>query len=85
MSGTSRRPTRAQAASTTMLRASLRLEAWMAFTESAGRHQFSSQGWRLPSSFTPLASPACRANSFRVTGRRAMLLFSLAESGRTSS
>ena len=44
MSGTSRMPTRAQATSLMMLRASLRLEAWIAFTASEGCHQFVSHG-----------------------------------------
>src|SRR5712664_2221521 len=44
MSGTVRRPTRAQALSTMMLRASLRELAWIALTASEGCRQFISHG-----------------------------------------
>ncbi len=85
MSGTSRMPRRAQATSFTMLRASFRLEAWKAFTPSAGCHQFVSSGWAPPSISTPGRIPAWRRNSSRDTGSSSMERFSAALSGRTLS
>ena len=64
-------PTRAHAESQMMLRASLRVLAWMALTASDGWRQFVSHGWRPPpSSSTPGNSPACSRKCAVVPGQR---------------
>ena len=80
-----RMPTRAQALSQMMLRASLRFEAWKALTASDGCRQFVSHGGRPPSSVTPSSMPACLRKSASFVGRLAIDLCSPSVSGFTLS
>ena len=85
MSGTVRTPTRAQALSQMMLRASLRELAWMALTASEGCRQFISHGGMPPRSFVPGSMPACLRKRSSLVGSAAIDFFSSALSGRTLS
>ena len=85
-SGTMRMPTRAHADSQMMLRASLRVLAWMALTAIDGWRQFISHGCgRRRAAARRAAAPPARGTSPRRSGSAAMLFRSASVSGRTFS
>ena len=85
MSGTVRMPSRAQALSQMMLRASLRELAWTALIAIDGCRQFISHGGRPPRSFVPGSIPACLRKRSSSVGSACNDFFSSAVSGRTLS